>query len=75
MNAAKQLFDYLGNPRGQLVIYMSGSAESEKQLIVWARHGYDRRNIPPSFEGHKVVVRDMPCVTGHADKSTRFAIH
>lgn len=64
MNAAGQLFDYLGSPRGQVVVYLADSTKDRKELVVWKRHDFDRRNIPSSFKGYRVIVEDMPHVTG-----------
>ena len=69
MNAAAQLFDYLGSPRGQLVIYLADSTGKRKEIVVWKRHDYDRRNIPSSFKGYRVIVQDMPHLTGQTAAS------
>lgn len=73
MDAARQLFDFLGSPKGQVVIYLSDSTEGQKEIVIWVRHGYDRRKIPSYFMDHRVVVEDMPRLNAQVSASRSLA--
>lgn len=74
MNAAEQLYDYLGKPRGQVVIFLNNKTPSEKELIVWVKQGYDCRKIPVQFCEYKVSIQEMPQAIAHESISKDLII-
>lgn len=60
MDAARELYEKLGAPRGQLTVTWGLDPLGNRFLQVWIQSGFPVRGIPSSFRGYKVEYSTAP---------------